>query len=237
MFTGRRCPEGTIADAASRRQFMANEKILVFEAPWSPRIDETQATKDIYMSAETLLRVGPEPVRVIHRPLISSSYTRDIQKFAALECNQRGPNFVIFSAHGSLKLRRNKSKVKYRRELRAFDGKINLSAEIRDVSESLTRTIIILDSCDIGGKIKSFYHASGAAGVIGFTEEVDWVDSTTFILAVLLKYYGGGVMTQKRIRKTTTKTVSSQQKVLEGMTKGAWKSLAESLGVESYFGP
>ena len=144
---------------------MANEKILVFEAPWSPRIDETQATKDIYMSAETLLRVGLEPVRVIHRPLISSSYTRDIQKFTALECNQRGPNFVIFSAHGSLKLRRNKSKVKYRRELRAFDGKINLSAEIRDVSESLTRTIIILDSFGTRRMIEGSYLSPDIAGV------------------------------------------------------------------------
>ena len=217
---------------------MANEKILVFEVPWSPRIDETQATKDIYMSAETQLRIGPEPVRVIHRPLISSRYTQDIEDFAALECNQSGPNFVIFSAHGSFTpLPRDKNKIRYRREIEAFDGEVNLSTEIRKVSKSLTRTIIILDSCDIGEKIKSFYHASGAAGVIGFAEEVDWVDSTTFILAVLLKYYGGGVMTQKRIRKTTTKTVSSQQKVLEGMTKGAWKSLAESLGVESYFGP
>ena len=219
---------------------MANEKILVFEAPWSPRIDETQATKDIYMSAETLLRVGPEPVRVIHRPLISSGYTQDIQDFAALECNQRGPNFIIFSAHGSFtRLRRNKSKSKYRRKLRAFDDEINLSDGIQDASGALSRTIIILDSCDIGDKIKSFYRASGAAGVIGFTEEVDWVDSTMFILAVLLNFHSKGVMNQKRIRKTTKKTVSSQQRVLEGMTKGkgAWKSLAESLGVQSYFGP
>ena len=219
---------------------MANEKILVFEAPWSPRIDETQATKDIYMSAETLLRVGPEPVRVIHRPLISSGYTQDIRDFAALECNQRGPNFIIFSAHGSFtRLRRNKGKSKYRRKLRAFDNEINLSAGIRDASGALSRTIIILDSCDIGDKIKSFYRASGAAGIIGFTEEVDWVDSTMFILAVLLNFHSKGVMNQKRIRKTTKKTVSSQQRVLEGMTKGkgAWKSLAESLGVQSYFGP
>ena len=216
---------------------MANEKILVFEAPWSSRIDETQATKDIYMSAETLLRVGSEPVRVIHRPLISSSYTQDIEDFAALECNQRGPNFIIFSAHGSLKLRRNKSKVKYRRKLRAFDGNINLSTGIRDVYDSLTRTIIILDSCDIGAKIETLHSASGAAGVIGFAKEVDWVDSTTFILALLLKFHSKGVMNQKRIRRTTKKTVSRQQKVLEDMTKDAWESLAKSLGVESYFGP
>ena len=216
---------------------MANEKILVFEAPWSTRIEETQATKDIYMSAETLLRIGPEPVRVIHRPLISTGYTQDIRDFAELECNQRGPNFIIFSAHGSFTaLQRNKSKV-YRRKLEAFDGEINLSTGIRDVSDSLTRTIIILDSCDIGDKIESFHSASGAAGVIGFTKGVDWVDSATFILAVLLKFHGEGVMNQKRIRKTTEKTKSNQQKVLEGMTKGAWKSLAESLGVQSYFGP
>lgn len=143
----------------------------------------------------------------------------------------------IFSAHGSFTaLRRNKRKV-YRRNLEAFDDGVNLSTGIRDVSDSLTRTIIILDSCDIGDKIKSFYRASGAAGVIGFTEEIDWVDSTMFILAVLLKFHGEGVMNQKRIRKTTEKTKSSQQKVLEDMTKGAWKSLAKSLGVQSYFGP
>ena len=217
---------------------MANEKILVFEAPWSTRIDETQATQDIYMSAETLLRVGPEPVRVIHRPLISTGYTRDIRDFTALECNKRGPNCIIFSAHGSLRIRRrNNGKVKYRRKLEAFDGEINLSTGIRDVSESLARTIIILDSCDIGDKIESFHRASGAAGVIGFTEEVDWVDSTTFILAVLLKLHGEGVLTQKRLRRTTEKTISRQQKVLEDMTEGVWKSLAESLGVQSYFGP
>ena len=215
---------------------MANEKILVFEAPWSSKIDETQATKDIYMSAETLLRIGPEPVRVIHRPLISSIYKQDIQKFAALECNKRGPNFIIFSAHGSLTLRRKNKKIQ--RKLSAFDGDINLSVGIRDVSELLSRTIIILDSCDIGDKIKSFHQASKAAGVVGFTKNVYWVDSTMFILAVLLKYHEAGILSQKRIRRKTEKTLHpSQQKVLERMISGAWKSLAKSLGVQYYFGP
>ena len=52
---------------------MATEKVLTLEAPWSDGIEDTQATQDIYASAETLLRIGSEPVRIIHRPLISSN--------------------------------------------------------------------------------------------------------------------------------------------------------------------
>lgn len=83
---------------AGEETIVANEKILIFEAPWSRHIDQTQATRDIYTSAETLLRVGPHPVRVIQRPLIKSHYIEDIREFTELECNQRGPNFIVFSA-------------------------------------------------------------------------------------------------------------------------------------------
>ena len=219
---------------------MANEKILIFEAPWSPKIAETQATKDIYTSAETLLRNGPEPVRIIQRPLVSSTYLRDIEDFAALECNQRGPNFVVFSAHGSFsRVRQEKGGPVYlRRQIEAFDREINLSSGIQKVSESLSRTIIILDSCAIGTNIKSFYRASRAAGVIGFDkEEIDWVDSTMFILAVLLRFHSEDVMGLLRIRRTTNISVSRPQRVLESMTQGAWKSLAKALSVQYYFGP
>lgn len=218
---------------------MANEKVLIFEAPWSKHIDQTQATRDIYTSAETLLRVGPHPVRVIQRPLIKSRYIEDIRRFTELECNQRGPNFIVFSAHGAYKnigLGGRKSPV-HRRTLEAFDGKINVSAGIRKASESLSRTIVVLDSCDIGKSIQSFYRASGAAGVIGFSESVDWVDSTMFILAVLLRFHSEEVMHLKRVRRTTSKSTSRPQRVLDEMNNGAWKSLAESLGVQSYFGP
>ena len=220
---------------------MANEKVLIFEAPWSEHIDQTQATRDIYTSAETLLRVGPRPVRVIQRPLIKSRYIKDIRKFTELECNQCGPNFIVFSAHGAYKqvqvVARGRKGIIDRRSLEAFDGSLNLSVDIRTASKSLSRTIIVLDSCDIGKSIKSFYRASGAAGVIGFSEDVDWVDSTMFILAVLLRFHSEEVMSLKRIRRTTKTSISRAQKVLDEMKNGAWKSLAESLGVTSYFGP
>ena len=216
---------------------MAGEKILVLEAPWDAGIEQTQATKDIYTSAETLLRVGPDPVRIIQRPIVSSTYRDDIDKFCDLECNQRGPNFIIFSAHGSVSRTSKRGKRFFSRKLMAFDGEVNLSAQIKDVAASLSRTIVILDSCDIGLSIESFYELSRAAGVIGFAEGVDWVDSTIFILGILLKFHGAGVMNQKRIRRTTRNTKSRQQRVLEEMTLGPWKSMAESLGIQSYFGP
>ena len=56
-------------------------------------------------------------------------------------------------------------------------------------------------------------------------------------MALLLKFHSEGVMNQKKISRTTKKTMSRQQKILEGMTKGAWESLVKSLGVKSYFGP
>lgn len=100
---------------------MANENILVFEAPWSSRIDRTQATRDIHTPAETLLLAGPEPVRVTHRSLVSSRHVQDIGSLASLECNQCGPNFILFSAYGSFAtLRHRQGRV--RRAPGAFEG-------------------------------------------------------------------------------------------------------------------
>ena len=81
---------------------MANEKVLILEAPWSDDIEDTQATRDIYASAETLLRIGTNPVRIISRPLISTTYAQDIEQFVDLDCNRRGPNVVVLSAHGKV---------------------------------------------------------------------------------------------------------------------------------------
>lgn len=210
---------------------MANGKVLVFEAPWSEDIDDTQATRVIYTSAETRLGIGDDPVRVIQRPLIASRYLADIQNFLKLKCNQKGLNLIVFSGHGAYESIRspNRTGKRHRRIIEAFDGEINISTGIRKVRGTLGRTIIVLDSCDIGKSPKSFCTASGAAGVIGFSGDAEWVNSTTFILAMLLKFHIGGVM--------RTRSVSRPRKVLEEMTSGAWKSLAESLGVSSYFGP
>ena len=128
---------------------MANEKILIFESAWSERIEDTRSTREIYSSAETLLGLGPSPVRIIQRPLVSSTYLGDIKKFIALECNKRGLNIIIFSAHGC---HTRTKKGRHKRKLEALDQEIEIS-EIRKVSRRLSRTIIVLDSY---GKRKTF---------------------------------------------------------------------------------
>jgi len=215
---------------------MANEKILILEAPWSFTIADTSATREIYSSAETLLSIHPEPVRIIQRPLVSTTYLDDIKQFVSLECNKRGPNIVVLSSHGchTLVLRGNAKK--HRRELRGFDDSINISVEIRRLTDSLKRTIFILDACEVGENISSFREAAGAAGAVGFSETVDWIDSSVFVLALLLKFQSSGVFHMKRARTSTGVTTPKAEKVVQEMKLGPYKSLMKSLSVQYSFG-
>ena len=212
---------------------MANEKILILEAPWSDDIEDTYSAHDIYASADTLLRLGPVPIRMIHRPLVSSTYLSDITRFVNLECNRRGPNVVILSAHGSRKIT---SKRKIRHKLEAIDGEIDISKEIRKLKQSLGRTIIILDSCDIGKDVRVFREASSALAVIGFENDVSWIDSAVFVLALMLNFHEEGVFHLERARSSSKETQSLPEKVTKSMLEGTYRSLGESLGVECSFG-
>ena len=212
---------------------MANEKILILDAPWSNDIEDTQATRDIYSSAGTLLRLGLKPIRIIQRPLVSATYMDDIEKFVDLDCNQKGPNLIIFSAHGSLtRLTMNT----IRRELTAFDGDINISVHIRRLRKKLERTIFILDSCKVGTNVKSFCKAANSLGAIGFAEDVDWVDSSVFILALLLHFQKKGIFHLKRARSRTRKTEPKTEETIREMLEGTYKSFKKPLGIEYFFG-
>ena len=221
---------------------MANEKVLILEAPWSGNIEDTQATRDIYVSAETLLRSGAKPARVIYRPLISTTYKDDIKQFVELDCNQRGPNVIVLSAHGEVVRRRVVKKRGaggrrvLRRRLEAFDGDINLSRDIRSLHDKLSRSIVVLDACDVGVTLNNFREISGALAVVGFAKEVDWVDSSMFVLAMLFKLRQEGVLSLKRATQSTEKRRSRVEIVIKAMIDeqdGPYASLAKSLGVRT----
>ena len=211
---------------------MVKGKILIFEAPWSDDIEDTQATRGIYTSAETLLHLGPQPVRVIQRPLVSSTYLEDIKKFVGLKCNQKGSNVIIFSAHGSHTLSKGGL---HRRKLTAFDREINISIDIRQLRGSLERTIIILDACEAGEGVKSFRNTADSLGAIGFKNNVDWIDSSVFVLALLLKFGESEVFYLKPARRNTQAIQTSAEKAIKKMLKTTYKSFKEPLGIEYSF--
>lgn len=214
---------------------MAYEKILILESTWAldsaDYIRDSRSTARIYLSFESLLSLHDEPVFAIHRPLLACRYLRDIRQFVSLPANERGPNVIILSAHGSFRELQKGDRRVNRRRLSAIDGEIKLSKDIHDLNGYLSRTLFILDACDVGTKVDAFRRAAGALGAIGFSTSVDWVDSAAFILALLLRLQSAGIFHLQRAR------VEGLRRVVEAMCAGPYKSLAKELGVEKEFAP
>lgn len=212
-----------------------NEKILILEGNWAEEDDDyisnsCSATR-IFTSVEALLSVHDIPIKIIQRPLLKCRYKEDIRQFVNLEANKKGINLIILSAHGEKGLKRKRGWRRiHSRKIKAIDGDINLStgSGIKQLSSELGRTIMILDSCEVGKSLKSFKEFSGALGVIGFSKDVDWIDSAVFILALLLKYQSEKVFSKKVLLK-------KPKKILKEMEKGAYKLLMGKLGVEYEF--
>lgn len=210
------------------------EKLLILEGSWAQDpehyIADSRSTTRIYSGFESLLSVQSNPVFIIARPLLKSRFDQDIGQFLDLPGNQKGLNVIILSGHGYYKKVKDEAgKMKHRRVLFAIDGKMNLSRRIRKLSRRLCRTIFILDACDVGTSISSFRDASSALGVIGFKESVDWIDSSVFILALLLRYQAEGIFQMKRL------SAVKPQRVLEDMRDGSYRSLWKRLDLKFSF--
>jgi hypothetical protein len=208
---------------------MGNEKMLILESEWSVKIEDGISTSRIYRSIDALSSFLNTPIQIIYKPLLCHEYLDYIEQFVRLKDNRRGANIIIISAHGYMEYPKHKGKKKYRRVVEAWDGDINLSEEMRQLDPLLKRSIIILDSCEIGEKISSFRKAINALGVIGFSSTLDWVDSSVFIFALLCKYSENNVLSQGRV------SAVMPRKVLENMEKNHYKSLFKSLKVEFDF--
>ena len=125
------------------------------------------------------------------------------------------------------------------RHLEAFDGEINLAHDMQSLRDKLSRSIVVLDACETGVSSKSFRKRSGALAVVGFAEEVGWVDSSMFVLAMLFKLHERGVLSLQRARQSTAARRSRVQSVIKAMIDeqdGQYASLAKPLGVRTAFG-
>jgi hypothetical protein len=208
-------------------------QVLILEGNWgedeAAYLTDSRSTSRLYAALEDLLSLGSKPVKFIQRPLLNRRFTKDIRNFISLTKNQSKGTVIILSAHGS---RRKTEEGKKRRVLRAFDGKLNLSLKIKEVGDTLGNTILVLDSCEIGQKLELFQRVAKALAVIGFRQDVGWVESAVFILALLDKlddYNYFYFSNETEIRHAATAAINAMWDV-------PYKSLAEHLGAEKVIG-
>ena len=143
----------------------------------------------------------------------------------------------MLSAHGKFDIRKRGSKPKLviQRRLTAFDGEVDVGRGVRPLKEKLARSVIVLDACKLGLTLSNVRVLSGALGVVGFAEEVDWVDSSMFVLAMLFKLHQEDVFNLKRARRSTDVKRSRAETVISDMIEGPYASMKDSLGVRTAF--
>jgi hypothetical protein len=168
-------------------------------------------------------------VFTITRPLLAFRYINDIRHFVELPSNKKGPNVVILSAHGRHKKINKKGKTVHSRVLNAIDDEIRISKEIRTLSHLLNKTVFILDACNVGQNSSSFREASNSLGVIGYSKSVDWIDSSTLILAILLKFQDDGIFKMRQV------IPDRPRNIIRKMENGTYNSLFTRLGVDYSF--
>jgi hypothetical protein len=205
--------------------------VLILEGNWgedeTTYLTDSRSASRLYSALEDLLSLGSRPVKFIQRPLLAGRFVEDVRNFVLLTKDQGRGTVIILSAHGS---RRKTKTGKKRRVLQAFDDKLNLSLRIKDVGDVLGKTILILDSCEIGEKLEPFQRVAKALAVIGFSEDVDWVESAVFILAFLDKLGEYRYFSKKAdIRHAATAAIKA-------MWSTPYKSLAEHLGAKKVIG-
>ncbi len=199
---------------------------LILEGSWAEEPDyltDSRSTATLYTALEDLLSLGGTHIRLIHRPLLKHRFVQDIRDFVRLTEKQSGGTVIILSGHGA---RIRTKKGRRRRVLQALDGKLNLSVEIKQVNDVLRKTVLILDSCEVGESLHLFQGAANALAVIGFTQSVDWVDSTVFILAFLNKLDDAGYFSARK------RVAPAAKKAIGEMWKKPYAALGEHLGAE-----
>jgi hypothetical protein len=206
--------------------------VLILEGNWGQDdrtyLTDSRSTSRLYAALEDLMFLrarerGKRPVRFIQRPLLACRFADDIKDFVSLNKDQGRGTVIILSAHGS---RRRTVTGKKRRMLQALDGRLNLSVQIKDVGDVLDKTILVLDSCEIGEKLELFQKVARALAVIGFRHDVDWVESALFILALLDK------LDKYRYFSDEAKIRHAAITAINAMWRIPYRSLADHLEAE-----
>lgn len=201
--------------------------VLVLEGSWaeeeSTYLIDSRSSARFFIALEDVLLIEENPIKFINRPLLKNRFTQDIIDFTSLTNRKAGGTVIILSAHGS-QIRTRKGK--RRRILEALNGKLNLSVTLSNLKCNLTKTIVVLDSCDLGDGLASLQKRTNALGMIGFRQSVDWVDSAIFIMAFLYKLASENFFSAKKDLKKITK------RVIDSMSESPYNEFIKHLDVE-----
>jgi len=204
--------------------------LLVLEGSWedeeSMYLTDFRSATRFYLALEDILSEIDKPIKFISRPLLTYRFDQDISEFVSMTIRKAGGTVIILSAHGS-QIRTRKGK--RRRILEALDGELNLSAKLLNLTCNLKKTILILDSCDLGVRLASLKRRTNALGIIGFQQSVDWVDSALFIMAFIYKLASENFFsTKKELKKVAERAIDS-------MLEPPYKEFINYLEVEMEF--
>ncbi len=195
------------------------EKILILEADWraTPNAPPSQSQRatPLYCSAFQHSSLIPRC-----RDLRASTIANECRTFLRLAENQRGANFILLSSHGEFL-------ASGQRALAATEQTIVLEPLLHHLRPLLSRTLLILDVCQIGQALPSLCQHSGLLGVLGFQARVNWTASSIFILSWLRHCVAAEILLMRR--------ASSQRpaKLLAQMQNGDYAKLARQLAVQA----
>ena len=78
-------------------------------------------------------------------------------------------------------------------DIQASDASLNLLSILSLWQDKLQHSLLILDSCYLGGKAREIQAETGAAGVFGFRGKVDWTASSIAVMLLLRHLRQAGV--------------------------------------------
>ncbi len=203
----------------STEPITVREKALILESDWrtSPATSASQphAVKTLYASA-----FQNAACTMRYRPLSAHTFISDCYDFLGLPDNRRGPNLILLSTHGEYS-------AEGLRHLSATEQVIVLEELLTLLQPHLSRTLLVLDICQVGQALPPLCQQFGLLGVVGFAGRVNWTASSAFILSLLRHWLAADVFNMQR--------ASSRRpaKVLEQMQSGRYTRLMQLLEVNS----
>ncbi len=194
------------------------EKVLLFESNWrtAPGAAPSQPHSVVPLYRFALQQTQ---FQLRSRCLLAATLLAECRSFLCLPENQRGVNLLLFSTHGEWL-------EDGRRCLAAADRLLLLEVALQPLRPHLSRTLLVLDACQVGRELPQLCQTFGLLGAVGFAGTVNWTASSAFILSLLRQWVAAEVL---HLRRASSRRPAQ---VMAHMQAGSYAPLMQQLGVQ-----